>query len=139
MAPWGAPGKPPLAAYLYRNCGLFRGLFGAPHALRQRGHEARHRIDGFRRGAAFGIEAAAQGIDQRGADHRAIGTLREDARRLRRPYAEADTDRQFGMTLDPGDGLADDGGIGAGTAGDPGDGDVVDKPRRVGEDSRQAV
>ncbi len=31
------------------NCGLFRGLFGAPHALRQRGDQIGHRNDGSRR------------------------------------------------------------------------------------------
>ena len=75
MAARTRPGKPPLGVYLARNCGLFRGLLGSPHALRQRRREIRDRIDGPGGGAALGIEAAAQGIDQRGADHRAVGIL----------------------------------------------------------------
>ncbi|HEY3677340.1 MAG TPA: hypothetical protein VGL45_01385, partial [Bradyrhizobium sp.] len=42
MAARAKPGKRPLKGfpgYLHRNCGLFRSLPGAPHALRQRGHE----------------------------------------------------------------------------------------------------
>src|SRR3984893_1702499 len=113
--------------YLHRNCGLFRTLFRSPHALRQRGHEIGHRTDGFGRRAALSIEASAQGIDQRGADHRAVGILCDGARGFRRSDAEADTNRQFGMPLDAGDGLADLSGIGAGAAGDASDGDVVDK------------
>ena len=102
------PGKPPLRVYLHRNCGLFRGLFGAPHALRQRGNQIGHRTDRPGGRPALGIEAAAQGIDQRGADHRAVGILRDAAGGLRRADAEADANRQFGMPLDARDRLADD-------------------------------
>jgi hypothetical protein len=62
--------------------------------LRQRRREIGHRSDGFGRGAAFGIEAGAQGLDQRGTDHRTVGILRDAAGGFRRADAEADTDRQ---------------------------------------------
>ena len=39
MAARAMPGKLPLSIYLAGNCGLFRGLFGAPDALRQRGNK----------------------------------------------------------------------------------------------------
>src|SRR4051812_36212742 len=83
-----------------RNYGLFCGLFGAPDALRQRRHQIGDSADGFGGGAAFGIEAAMQGINQRGADHGAIGLLGNRARRFRRANAKTDTDRQLGMPFD---------------------------------------
>src|ERR1700689_1474663 len=104
MAPWTFPGKPALDScfdalssrepvttslenalpvYLACNCGLFRGLFRTPDALRQRGNHIGHRIDGFSRRPAPGIEAAAQRIDQRGANHRTVGILRNRTRSLR--------------------------------------------------------
>src|SRR5258708_7992580 len=99
MAAGEVPGKPPLAFYLDRNCGLFRGLFGSPHTLRQRSREIGHRSDGFGRGAAFGIKAGPQGIDQRGTDHRTVGILRDAAGGFRSADAEADTARQPRMPL----------------------------------------
>src|SRR6202035_1190134 len=91
MAVGAPPGKPPFAAYLDRNCGLFRGLFRSPDALRQGSHEIGHRIHGLGGRTAIAIEAGAQGIDQRGADHRAVGILRDTACGFRRADAEADT------------------------------------------------
>jgi hypothetical protein len=51
--------------YLRFNCGLFRSLFSAADALRQRRNEISHRADGLARGALVSVKAAAQGIDQR--------------------------------------------------------------------------
>src|SRR5438445_513975 len=76
---------------------------------------------GFGGRAVFGVKAALQGIDQRGADHGATGIFGDRARRFRGANAKADADRQFGVPLDAGDGLADDGGIGAGAARDTSD------------------
>ena len=42
-----------------RNYGLFCGLFRASYALRQGGNQIGDSTDGFGRGAALGIEAAA--------------------------------------------------------------------------------
>src|SRR5580698_6384486 len=93
MAARTGPGKlPPRGCKRLspRQLGLFCGLFGAPHALRQRGDEIGHRVNRFRGGAAFAIEAAAEGIDQRGADHRTISALGDVAGGFRGADAEAD-------------------------------------------------
>ena len=75
MAARSLPGKPPPTVYLTCNCGLFRSLFGSPHALRQGRHEIGHGGNRFRGRVALGIEAGGQGIDQRRADHRTVGVL----------------------------------------------------------------
>src|SRR6185437_9441297 len=119
---------------------LFRGLLlRAPYSLCERCRKLGDRVDGLTGGATVRIEAAAQSIDQRRADHRAVGALGNRARRFRRPYAEADTDRKLGMPLDPRDGAADGLRIGGAAAGDTGDRDVVDKARSVGEHGRQPL
>ena len=127
MAAGDWPASRRCAIYLARNCGLFRSLFRSPHTLRQRRHEIGHRPDSVCRRATLGVEAAAQGLDQCSADHRAVGRLRDSTGGFRRPDAEADTNRQLGMPLDTGHGLADHSSIRAGTAGNAGNGDVIDK------------
>src|SRR6185295_16673825 len=106
MAARVQPNKPRLTP-IPRNYGLFCGLFRASYALRQGGNQIGDSTDGFGRGAVLGIEAAAERIDQRGAYHGAIGILRDRACRIRRADAEANANREPGMTLDAGNGLAD--------------------------------
>ena len=55
----------------------------------------------------FRIEAAAQRIDQRGADHGAIGAFGDGARSVRRADTEADADGKIGVPLDARDGVTD--------------------------------
>src|SRR6478752_3028676 len=86
------------------------GLFRAPDALRERGHQIGDGADGFGSRAFLAIEAGAKRIDQSGADHGAVGILGDCPSRLRRADAEADADRQFGMPLDAGDRLTNHGG-----------------------------
>src|ERR1700675_1825041 len=83
-----------------RNCGLFHGLLRAPDALRQGGDEIGHRTDRFGRRTAVGIETAAQGVDQRGPDHRAVGSLRDGAGGIPRADAVGHTKPAIFMSRD---------------------------------------
>src|SRR5689334_7189311 len=99
MAVRAEPNKP-LITPIPRNYGLFCGLFRAPHALCKRGCEVCNGADRFGGRPSHGIEAAAECIDQRGADHGAVGVFSYRPCRLRRADAEADADWQFSVTLD---------------------------------------
>ena len=54
-------------------------------------------------------------------------------------HAEADRDRQLGVTLDARDSLPDVGGIGRGRARDAGDRNVIDEARRILQHGRQPL
>ena len=60
-----------------RNCGLFRSLSGATNTLRQRRHEIGNRADGLAGRAVVAVERRLERVDQRRADHRTIGMLRD--------------------------------------------------------------
>src|SRR4051794_9256322 len=94
-----------------RNCGLFRRLLRAFDALRECRRQLSDGVDGLAGGAPVRIEAVLEGIDQRGADHGAIGMRGDCAGILRRADTESDADRQLGVPLDADNGLADGGGV----------------------------
>ena len=73
---------------------LFRGLPGGPYALGQHRREIGHRVNRFGRRLALGIEAGAKRIDQRRADHGAVGACSDARAPVRGADAEADADRQ---------------------------------------------
>ena len=106
MAARTKPGKPQRAAS-FPQLWLIRPPVCPPHALRERGDEIGYGGHGLGGRAPLGIEAAVQGINQRGADHRAVGVFGDRPRRLGRADAETDADRQFGVPLDAGNGFAD--------------------------------
>ena len=86
-----------------------------------------------------GSEAFAHRIDQRRADHDAVGVFRDSASLFRRAHAEANTDRKFGMPLDARNGAGHRSRVRRGGAGYAGDRNVIDEARRVGEHHRQPL
>ena len=109
------------------------------HALGQFRDQRRHRLDGARRRLAVLVEAVLDRVDQRRADHHAVGAFGDGARLLRGAHAEADRDRQLGVALDARHRGVDLVRVGRGRAGDAGDRDVIDKARGVGEHRRQPL
>src|SRR4026209_1752029 len=99
---YGGPGSAQQAATqpIPPNYGLFCGLFRTLYALRQRGSQISHGTDGLRGRSSLAIEAGAERINQRSADHSAIGILSDRPRLIGRADTKADAYRQFGMTLD---------------------------------------
>ena len=73
MAAGPLPGKAPCRPLWKRNYGLFSRLFRALDALGQGRRQFGDGVNGFGGRAALGIEAVLESIDQRGADHRAVG------------------------------------------------------------------
>ena len=111
----------------------------AAHAAGELRDQVGHRLDGARRRLAVAVEAVLARVDQRRADHHAVGAGRDRARLLRGAHAEADRDRQRGVALDARDRRRDPAGVGRRRAGDAGDRDVVDEARRVREHRRQPL
>src|SRR3954465_8389668 len=104
-----------------RNYGLFRRLLRAFDALGQCRGQLGDDVDGFASGAPVRIEAVLEGVDQRGADHGAIGMRGDGAGGLRCTDAKADADRQFCVPFVTGNCLADSRGVPGRSAGDTGE------------------
>ena len=84
--------------------------------------------------------SAATALDQRRADHDAVGAAAIALACSAVLHAEADRDRQaWCARLMRATAAVDFAGVGRGRAGDAGDRDVVDKARRIGEHRRQAL
>ena len=113
-----------------------------PHRAADPFGECRHqigdRLHALAGGLAVLVEACLERLDQRRADHDAIGTLGDGARMRGGTHAETDRDRQRGVALDALHRALDLAGIRHRRAGHAGDRHVVDEARRVREDGRQA-
>src|ERR1700719_3600973 len=70
------------------------------HAFGKLANKVRDRRHRRGRRLVAGAEALAYRIDQRRADHDAVGIFGDGAGLVRRAHTEADTDRKFCMPLD---------------------------------------
>ncbi len=73
---------------------------GRAHALREPADQRRHRFGRVCGQSALRIDDIGDGVDDRRADHDAVGRSADGARLLGGLDAETDADRQVGMALD---------------------------------------
>ena len=86
---------------------LTRGLYRAPHALRRRGYQIGDGGDRLRRSRGLASRLPHRASTSAVPTTDAIGAFGNGRAASGRADAEADGDRQLGMTLDARDGSAD--------------------------------